>query len=311
MTFSTAGLQSALSDGDGVVEVIASAMGIRQDGPWTRIVLEGGRTVASRVVVDASGSRRTLTGGPPPGRRAAQTAVGVVVDNSAELTGVMGEAVFMDWRQDHGHDGWPTFLYAVPLGEGKLLLEETSLARRPGLSQTELHRRLINRLAARGVDVPGDAPIERVAFVVDTPLTRGVGAIVAYGAAAPLIHPATGYSVAVALQLADQVVDAVDSGLPSGRAAAAAAREVIWPPGARLVHRLRQRGLESLLGLPPAGVIDFFELFFGLPEVHQRTYLSDRSNPMAVAAAMWEVFSRADGGLKRHLFRSGRPDADF
>lgn len=32
----------------------------------------------------------------------------------------------MDWRQEHDEDGWPTFLYVIPLGGGRVLVEETS-----------------------------------------------------------------------------------------------------------------------------------------------------------------------------------------
>ena len=72
-----------------------------------------------------------------------------------------GEALFMDWSAPHGGsrapgDGWPTFLYAVPLGGGRVLLEETSLARRPGLPTAQLRDRLSARLARHGVDTaPG------------------------------------------------------------------------------------------------------------------------------------------------------------
>ena len=75
----------------------------------------------------------------------------------------------MDWRPDHGEPGWPTFLYAVPLGGGAVLLEETSLARRPGLPLPVLRRRLHARLARHGITAPADARVERVRFPVDRP----------------------------------------------------------------------------------------------------------------------------------------------
>ena len=96
----------------------------------------------------------------------------------------------MDWRPDHGESGWPTFLYAVPLGGGAVLLEETSLARRPGLPQPVLRRRLHARLARHGIAAPTDAPVERVRFPVDRPRHATPG-VLGFGAAAPLVHPAT------------------------------------------------------------------------------------------------------------------------
>ena len=141
---------------------------------------------------------------------AEQTAYGVVVDaaTAAPLVGP-GEALFMDWRPDHGEPGWPTFLYAVPLGGDAVLLEETSLARRPGLP--------LARAApppARPARPPrhhrrhADARVERVRFPVDRPRHATPG-VLGFGAAAPLVHPATGFSVADALRLAPVVADAL------------------------------------------------------------------------------------------------------
>lgn len=300
VVLSTATLQQALSPPAGVRPVAASAVGLRRDGSHTAVLLRGGGEVGTRVVIDASGARRVLGGGPPPGVRAVQTAVGVMVPTAAG-----SGCWFMDWRQDHGDRGEPSFLYAVPLEGQRMLWEETCLARRPAMTLEVLERRLRRRLVARGVAVPDDAPTERVAFAVDTPLTTGKGPVVTFGAAAPLIHPATGYSVAAALRLADPLVTTVAGRLADPVAAAAAARQVVWSRPARWVHRLRRRGLEAVLALPPEGVVDFFELFFSLPATHQRAYLSEREDLPAVAKAMAAVFAAADWQLRRHLLRWG------
>lgn len=76
--------------------------------------------------------------------RVEQTAYGVVVPASPLLP--PGEAIFMDWRRPPGFGEPATFLYAVPLPDGRVLLEETCLARRPGLSFAELRDRLHARL---------------------------------------------------------------------------------------------------------------------------------------------------------------------
>ena len=307
---STSRLQAHLTDPT-VRTVVGTARGTRADRTNTAVVLADGRSVRGRVVIDASGAQRILTGGRVPTPRAAQTAYGVVVD--AALVPDDGRA-FMDWRDDHGHAGWPTFLYAVPVGDDRLLLEETSLARRPGLPIPELRDRLHARMAARGLDpavltrseeAEADV-VERVAFVVDTPLTRGHGRLVPFGAAAPMIHPATGYSLAATLRTAPTLAEAILAHLPGdGTDAAAAARRALWPPSARLVHHLRRRGLEVLLALPPDGVPGFFELFFGLPDHHRRAYLSEREDAPAVMGAMAALFAAADGPLRRHLLRWG------
>lgn len=274
---------------------------VRADGGVGAVgaVLADGSMVRARVVVDATGARRRLVGDGARGPRAAQTAVGVVVDRPLPTA-------FMDWREDHGRTGWPTFLYVVDLGEGRTLLEETSLARRPGLPLAELRTRLDARLRARGIAVPPDAPVEHVAFPVDLPPAGGSGPVFTFGASAPLGHPATGYSLAAALRQADPVAEAITTSIGAGGvAAAAAARHVVWSPTARAVHHLRRRGLEALLALPPEGVGDFFELFLGLPVAHQRAYLSSRDDLVGVTRAMAALFAAADGPLRRHLMRWG------
>ncbi|MBY8852264.1 lycopene cyclase, partial [Saccharothrix sp. MB29] len=122
------------------------------------------------------------------GRGAAQTAVGVVVPAGAARPFVdADEAVIMDWRKPPvATTADPTFLYAIPVSATHVLLEETSLARRPGLPLAELRLRLHGRLAAHGVAVPEDE--ERVRIPLD-----GRPRDWAFGAASGLIHPATGY----------------------------------------------------------------------------------------------------------------------
>lgn len=302
----TPALQASLTGGPHVHEVTRRAVGVRRGRGHAEVLLAGGGSVAARVVVDASGPRRVVSAGPAPGARAAQTAFGLVVPDDGRHP-----RSFMDWRGDHGEGGWPSFLYAVPLGGGRLLLEETSLARRPGLPVEVLRRRLHARMRARGVEVPPDAATERVAFPVDLPVARGTGPVVAFGAAAAVVHPATGYSLAASLVMADRVAMALaerlDGALPDGRAAARAARDVVWSRQARLVHHLRRRGLEVVLALPPDRVPAFFERFFSLPLHHQRAYLSEREDLMAVRGAMWALFTAADAPLRRHLVRWGVP----
>lgn len=294
------------------------------------VELTGGGTVSAAVVIDATGAR--AHGGVE------QTAFGLRVpaEVAAPLVGP-GEAVFMDWRRPR--PGPPTFLYAVPLPEGRVLLEETSLARRPGLPFAELRERLLTRLATHGID-PGDAELERVRIPLDlgppparTPASRahawcpaptrsrgaplmpvyrvgGTGPgvarglwttsgrewhVVPFGAAAGLVHPATGYGVADALRLAPLVADAIAAG------GASAARRVVWSARARAVHRLRRAGLRTLLALGPDRTEGFFELFFDLPAHQQRAFLSGREDLTGTAAAMAGLFRAAPWGLRRVL----------
>jgi lycopene beta-cyclase len=273
------------------------------------VSLADGTTVAARVVVDAGGYRQPLRRPEAAARTRApaeQTAYGVLVDQDAAMPIVAtGEALFMDWSPPPNPAppaaDWPTFLYAVPLGGGRVLLEETSLARRPGLPMAQLRARLLARLSHHDVTLPEGSTVERVRFPVDTPRHRG-SAVLGFGAAAPLMHPATGFSVAAALRLAPAVADALAAHLPHApRDALAAARAVVWPPAARAVHALRRRGLEALLRMPPEQVPAFFEVFFDLPEHHRWAYLTGRDDLTATVAAMNALFGRAGWGLRGRL----------
>lgn len=282
------------------------------------VALAGGGELPARLVVDAGGGRQPL-GRPDHRIPAEQTAYGVIVDAEA-AAGVLspGEALFMDWRADHGELGPATFLYAVPLGGGVVLLEETSLARRPGLPMPVLRRRLLARLSRHGIDAAG-AVDERVLFRLDAPRHRAprplvdqplAGAaslprepcVLGFGAAAPLVHPASGFSLADSLTLAPAVAHALASRLPGEPAAAlAAARAVLWPAKARAVHRFRRIGLEALLRMPSRRVPEFFELFFALPERYRWAYLTGRDDLRGAIATMHALFTRADWDLRARL----------
>lgn len=269
------------------------------------ITLADGSQLRASVVVDAGGRARPLDPTAVPHTPAEQTAYGLVIDEqaAAPLT-APGEALFMDWRADHGETGWPTFLYAVPLGGGQVLVEETSLARRPGLALSVLRRRLHARLAHHGVRLPDSARSEKVSFPLDQPRHHGTGTL-GFGAAAPLIHPATGFSVAASLHLAPKVAGALAAHLPADPdAALAAARRTVWPRSARAIHRFRLIGLEALLQMPSGDVPRFFETFFSLPEAHRWTYLTARDDVRGTAVAMSHLFRLADGRLRRHLVSS-------
>lgn len=300
------GLRAHLDGGLAGVAVRAGRA-VAVDGGGVR--LADATAVAARVVVDAGGYRQPLRPAPARARpAAAQTAYGLIVDeDTAAPVVARGEALFMDWTPDpdtgavRDGPGWPTFLYAVPLGGGQVLLEETSLARRPGLPMPQLRERLLARLARAGVRPDPDAGVEQVHFPVDTPRHRSPD-VLGFGAAAPLMHPATGFSVAAALRMAPAVADALAAHLPADpHTALAAARAVLWPPAARAVHTLRRRGLEALLRMPPEEVPAFFEVFFALPERHRWAYLTGRDDLAGTVAAMNALFGRAGWGLRRRL----------
>ncbi|MGQ4598550.1 lycopene cyclase family protein [Nocardia sp. R6R-6] len=237
-----------------------------------RVTVASGGSLAARVI-DARGLTRSPT-------RAEQTAYGVIV-NAERGAGL--DPLFMDWRADNGAqpDETPSFLYAVPLDDERMLLEETCLAGRPAVTGSRLRMRLHHRLRARGVRLTGAEPVEQVRF----PLQGGHPGPHRFGAAGGFLHPATGYSVAAALAAADAVVAGQD----------------VWTPAARIVHYLRSAGLRALLALPPADLPLFFDMFFELPAAAQHAYLSGRTDLTGTVDAMRTLFSVLPWRLRRRV----------
>jgi len=302
-----------LTRGYSVLDTVALQRQLSVDGVDVRTVradVQGSRTVQcsdgqvlrAGLILDARGSRAA--------GHAQQTAYGVVVPRDRAEPALLGaQAVFMDWRTsgELPPGAPPSFLYALPLDDERVLLEETCLAGHPALGFGELRRRLECRLSSLGVALGGDEPVERVRFALHRPLpwaewAGAASAVPRVGAAGGLVHPATGYSVATSLRLAPAIATAA-----AGPDPARGVQRVLWPSGARTVHALRLHGLRVVLGLAPQRVPEFFTAFFDLPAQHQQAYLSNRDNPIATVAAMSALLPRVSWGLRRALILGGTP----
>jgi lycopene beta-cyclase len=275
-------------------------MGAHVAGGDVVVTLRSGDRLRGRVVVDATGHRQVLGDCPARGPRAEQTAYGLILPAGATTRLVpAGEAVFMSWSRG---PGWPTFLYAVPLAGGRVLLEETSLARRPGLPLDELRSRLHARLDAAGIPTSAAIGEERVRFAVDLPVPQARPGVVGFGVAGGMMHPATGYSVGDSFVTAPAVADALAATIVEGpRAAAHAARAAIWPPAARAVRALRVWGLRTVLGMRQDRVPDFFDAFFALSPDLQLAYLSGRADPAGTMSAMASIFATTSWSVRRAM----------
>ncbi|WP_442942724.1 lycopene cyclase family protein [Nocardia sp. NBC_01503] len=282
VVFDTAALQDSLDPTgatiitDRVVDIVPPSRSGSHALDMPSVRLASGSMLPGGRVIDARGIPRS------PGL-AEQTAYGVVIDRAQWAE---PETLFMDWRSDNGADSVEprSFLYAVPLSDNTILLEETCLAGRPALDTQLLRDRLAHRLRSRGITLTGTERIERVRF----PLEGGAPRPGSFGAAGALTHPATGYSVAAALHTADTV----------------AAGDGIWPSSARAVYRLRQAGLQALLSLPPQDLPLFFDAFFVLSPARQRAYLSARDDLPGTAAAMSALFAALPWRIRRGLVTS-------
>jgi lycopene beta-cyclase len=288
--------------------VVGAAVGAQHFGWGSRLLLADERPLAVRLIVDAAGGGRSgllRRAGPP---HAHQTAFGLLARFDQPPIPA-GSCTMMDWSPagsaGAGADPRPTFLYALDLGEGRFLVEETALAASPPMAGDELRRRLATRLERRRVTPAEVLGEEHVDIAMGGPLPR-VQAVAATGAAAGLVHPATGYSVAAGLRAAPQLAEAVRRALDAGDEPdrlATAAWSAVWPAARRRARRLEQVGLARLLTMGPDDVRAFFDAFFGLPVERWAPYLSGSGSTRELARAMAAVFRASPGHVRRRLRR--------
>jgi lycopene beta-cyclase len=272
------------------------------------------KPVLATLVIDATGGGSTLLdrvgSGPVLGRTQApvlQSAFGII----GEVTGMPepGAATTMDWTGPDREA--PSFLYALDYGDGSWLVEETSLAHRPGVPEAELEQRLYTRLKKIGAQIISVQRSERVRFSMDVPMPVIPQPTVGIGAAAAVVHPATGYSVAASLRVAPLIAAEylkwVDA--PAGYHRESLANQMwntVWPSERRAARRLEQYGMERTLLMDQKLIRAFFDTFFSLSPSDVATYMSGTSTQAELAAVMWRVFNAAPMRVRTKL-ASGNP----
>ncbi|EHA8589633.1 putative Lycopene epsilon cyclase, chloroplastic [Cocos nucifera] len=158
--------------------------------------------IPCRLVIVASGaaSGKLLqyeVGGPSI---SVQTAYGmeVEVENNPYDPSLM---VLMDYRdykeekQQIPEAEYPTFLYVMPMSSTRVFFEETCLASKDAMPFDLLKKKLMTRLEAMGVRVLKVYEEEWSYIPVGGSLPNTQQKNLAFGAAASMVHPATGYSV--------------------------------------------------------------------------------------------------------------------
>lgn len=295
----------------GVRWLDGEAVGAEHRATGSGVRRADGGEIAATLVVDASGHRPALVGrgsDPPLGF---QVAVGWTM----EIEGAgwdPEQAVLMDWDDAHlppsERGGDPTFLYALPLADGLLFAEETSLVGRPALVPERLEERLRLRLRALGVRARRVVEREVCWIPMGGPIPDPRQRVVGFGGAAGMVHPATGYllgrTLAAAPELAAALAGALGSGGADPRRAARAGWEAIWPPDRQRRHALFCFGMEVLLRLDARGMREFFGTFFDLPAREWRGFLDDRLTSRELAATMARFSAHAPLRTHRVLARA-------
>lgn len=248
------------------------------------VICEQDLTVPCRLAIVASGaaSGKLLeyeVGGP---RVSVQTAYGVEVEveNNPYDPSLM---VFMDYRdyakeqRYYPEEEYPTFLYVMPMSATRVFFEETCLASRDAMPFDLLKNKLMSRLQAMGVRVLKVYEEEWSYIPVGGSLPNTQQKNLAFGAAASMVHPATGYSVvrslseapryaSVIANILNRSINSVQNGsIRNTQNPSMLAWTTLWPQ-----ERKRQRafflfGLALIIQLDIEGIRTFFQTFFRLP----------------------------------------------
>jgi lycopene epsilon-cyclase len=189
----------------------------------------------------------------------------------------------------------------------RVFLEETCLVAKPALPFAVLKRRLQRRLDAMGVRVVRVHEEEWSYIPVGGPLPVGDQALVAFGAAANLVHPATGFSVSRSLREAPGVADAVALALKEESGAGAVLRasrrvwRALWPAERRRQAAFHLFGMELLAQLDLPATNAFFRTFFALPGRYWRGFLASRLSSADLVAFALVTFVLAPLTIKARL----------
>ncbi|KAL2610837.1 hypothetical protein R1flu_022529 [Riccia fluitans] len=302
------------------------------DENGSTVMCSNGAMIRCRLVTVASGAAagRFLEYEPGGPGTTVQTAYGMEVecDNFNCDPEIM---IFMDYRD---YQSWgtepcpdseefknvPSFLYAMPVSKTRVFFEETCLAARPTMSFNLLKERLLIRLKAMGIKVLHMYEEEWSYIPVGATLPDTTQQHLGFGAAASMVHPATGYSVVRSLSEAPHYAAAIASALRSGtknfngyslssqswkqpKAAALEAWNALWP-----MERKRQRafflfGLELILQLDLTGIREFFGTFFELPDWLWKGFLAAKLSSLDLVTFALFTFMVAPNSLRYRLVK--------
>ncbi|XP_021851843.1 lycopene epsilon cyclase, chloroplastic [Spinacia oleracea] len=286
------------------------------------VACERGVTIPCRLVTVASGaaSGKLLeyeVGGP---RVCVQTAYGVEVEveNSPYDPNVM---VFMDYRDytklsvQSLEAKYPTFLYAMPISPTRIFFEETCLASVDAMPFDLLKKKLMTRLQTMGVRITKIYEEEWSYIPVGGSLPNTEQRNLAFGAAASMVHPATGYSVVRSLSEAPKYASAIANLIKNDLSKNAILRQrsvgnismqawnTLWPQ-----ERKRQRafflfGLSLIVQLDIEGIRTFFRTFFRVPKWMWEGFLGSNLSSADLILFAFYMFFIAPNDLRMGLIR--------
>jgi lycopene cyclase-like protein len=283
----------------GVALVEDAVAGVEVGRQGAEVALASGKGAGARLLVDATGAATSWVAREPQGDapQTFQSAYGAWVRVTRGALTAPDTFLMMDYASSAPDDaGPPSFLYAKPLTPDGLYFVEETVLTGPQVPFEALSARLWRRLEGLGLGVErvGDAH-ERCLIPLSVGLPRYDQPVLAFGAAAGMVHPATGYQLGYALGRVEPWADALTYALRSGPRVPATRPiwDALWPLEARRAHALYALGGQILSEMPLKTIRSFFRAFFALPPQRWSAYLSRRLPPEAVASTMLAVWRRS------------------
>lgn len=300
--------------GRGASTVAASAASVAHDPTGSTVTDTTGQTWRAGVVIDATGAESVLLQRRPgPAQVARQVAFGWTL-RARRHPFALDTATWMDWRPARaGEDRVePSFLYALPLSEERVFVEETSLAAAPGLPIPVLRSRLMARLAQMEVSA-AQVEDEEICVIPMNPPPPILGQrLVGFGAAAGLVHPSTGYTLGRSALRAPAAAAVIAEGLGRGAPPATVAKaawSAVWPVGARVNDALHRFGLDRLLALDSSETQAFFRAFFATDPSRWSAWLATDASVPSTLGSMAATWWAADASTRGRLLRAGLGEA--
>ena len=290
----------------GVQWQLGSAAIVEHHAKGSIVISAEAERFAARIVIDASGHQSPLVQRRQETVVASQAAYGIVGRFSAAPV-LPDQFVLMDYRSDHLSaaevDNEPaTFLYAMDLGADLFFVEETSLALAPAVPYQLLKERLLRRLAKRNVEPVDVIHEEFCLFPMNLPLPNLQQQLLAFGSAASMVHPASGYLIGALLRRAPSFADAIAAGIADPELAAAviakSAWRVLWPFELRAKRAIYCFGLNKLMRFKQEKLQQFFVSFFALPQQQWLGFLTNQLTFLQLLAAMLRLFISSPFGVR-------------
>jgi len=289
-------MEECLQQGVEVVEDRVESVRHAEDSTVVELVSFG--SLETSVFVDSTGHGGHFieyTGEPA---RTYQVAYGIVGEMEGTGLPAADRMTLMDFTPiddlaANDPDDIPTFLYAMPIGDGRWMMEETVLARSPRVSMHVVAARLMRRLNARGIHIRSMEHVECCRIPMDAPLPNVKQRTLGFGGAASMVHPATGYMLGQVVTAAPKLAESLAASLGEGvdlQEVSERAWKSIWSPGERRRHKLHKIGGRICADLTAQETRDFFFAFFEMQPELWSGFLSRDLSTLGLLKAMMKTF---------------------